>query len=137
MGIEKGTELGYAREIAVANNLGIRVGLLQFFEQEPEGCLLPGSASVSIATFIIHAANVANTDGVLIVVLDMGTCEFLGTAGMNAAILIDYPVVAAAVPALGLVPAVNVFDSDLLADLGIGAVNNNPLHILHWFHHVL
>ena len=115
----------------MADDLGLGIGFFQVFEQEPEGGLLFWSASIGIVAFVVHTANVANTDGVLVVVLDMGTGILLGTAGMNRSILIDDPVVAAAGPAFGLVEVVEVFDSHLLTDFRVGAVNDDPLDVLH------
>ena len=141
MGIEERTGLGYVREIPVADDLGVGVGFLQVFEQEPEGGLLLGSASVGIAASIVHATNVADANGVLVVVLDMGTGILLGTARMNASILINDPVVAAAGPAFGLVEVVEVFDSHFLTGFRVGAVKDNPFYFLHrkkfiFFHHI-
>ena len=116
----------------MADDLGLRIGFFQVFKQEPEGGLLFGSASIGIAAFVVHTTNVADADGVLVVVLDMGTGILLGTTRMNRSILIDDPVVAAAGPALGLVEVVEVFDSHLLTDFRVGAVNDDPLHVLHW-----
>ena len=83
-------------EIPVADDLGVGVGFLQVFEQEPKGGLLLGSAGIGITASIVHAANVADTNGVLVVVLDMGTGILLGSSWMNASILIKDPVVATA-----------------------------------------
>ena len=83
-------------EIPVADDFGLGIGFLQVFEQEPEGGLLLGSASVGIAASIVHATNVADANGVLVVVLDMGTGILLGSSWMNASILINDPVVATA-----------------------------------------
>ena len=121
----------------MTNDFGLGIGLLQVFEQEPEGGLLLRSTGVGIAATVVHATNVAYADGVLVVVADVGSGEFLCTAGVNGAILIDHPVVAAAGPALGLVEVVEVIDSALLVDLGVGAVDDNPLDILHGTHLVL
>ena len=134
MGVEAGAALEDAGEVAVADNLGLRIGLLEVFEQEPEGGLLLGSTGVDFTATVVFAADVADTDGMLVVVLDMGTGILLGTARMDAAILIDDPVVAAAGPALGLVPVVDVLDGDLLGRIGGGAVDDNPLDILHRVH---
>ena len=54
------------------------------------------STSIGIAAFRIHATDIANTNGMLVVVLDMGTGVLLGAAWMNASILINDPVVATA-----------------------------------------
>ena len=134
MRIEQGAELGYARKIPVADNLGLRIGLLQVFEQEPKCCLLFRGAGVGITAMSILATDVANANGVLVVVLDVGTGKLLGTAGMDRTILVDDPVVAAAGPTLGLVEVVEVFDRDLLVHIGVGAVNDNPLDVLHREH---
>ena len=80
----------------MADDLGLGIGFLQVFEQEPEGGLLLGSASIGITTSIIHATNVADANGVLVVVLDMGTSILLRTSWMNASVLINDPVVATA-----------------------------------------
>ena len=119
MDIEKRTGLGYAREVSMTDDLGLRIGFFQVFKQEPEGGLLLGSASIGIAAFVVHATNVADADGVLVVVLDMGTGILLGTARMNRSILIDDPVIAAAGPTLSLVEVVKVFDSHLLTDFRV------------------
>lgn len=118
----------------MADDFGLRIGFFQVLEQEPKGGLLFGSTSIGIAAFVVHATNVADADGVLVVVLDMGTGKFLGTTWMNASILVDDPVVAAASPSLCLVEVVEVIDSQLLTGFGVGAVNDNPLHVLHWEH---
>jgi len=118
----------------VSDDLGLGVRLLKVFEQEPEGCLLLGRTGVSIASVVVHSSNVANTDGVRIVGLHVSASEFLGTTGMNGAILIDHPVVATAGPAFGLVDVIEVFNCEFLVDLGVGAVNDNPLDVLHGVH---
>lgn len=83
LNIEAGAELGNAGEVAVTYNLGLGIGSLEFLEQIPEGLFLISGAGVSPAASFILAANVANADGMLIVILDMSTSELLGTAGMN------------------------------------------------------
>ena len=79
----------------------------------------------------IHASNVTDADGVGVVASDMGAGIFLGTPRMNTPILIDNPVVAAAVPSLCLVITVDVGDGDRLVYFGVGAVDNYPLNFLH------
>ena len=60
-------------EVTMANDLGLGVTFLQFSEQEPEGCLLLGRAGVGITTFVIQASDVTDANGILVVMLDMGT----------------------------------------------------------------
>ena len=80
----------------MADDLGLGIGFLQVFEQEPKGGLLLGSAGIGITASIVHAANVADADGMLVVVLDVGTSILLRTSWMNASVLINDPVVATA-----------------------------------------
>ena len=68
----------------------------------------------------------------LVVVLDVGTGLALGTTCLDGAILQDYPVIATASPALGTVIAVEVIDSDLLADTGGGTARRSWVSSLSW-----
>ena len=78
----------------MADDLGLGIGFLQVFEQEPEGGLLLGSTGIGTTALFILATDVADANGVLVVVLDMGTGILLGSSWMNASILINDPVVA-------------------------------------------
>ena len=60
-------------KVTMANDLGLGVNLLQIPKQEPEGCLLLGRAGVGITTFVIQASDVTDANGMLVVMLDMGT----------------------------------------------------------------
>lgn len=60
-----------------------------------------------------NASDVANTDGVAVVVLAMGTDEFLGATDFDFAIGGNDVVVATAVPAEGAMVAVDVGASEL------------------------
>lgn len=102
----------------MTDNLGLRVGVLQLFKQIVEGGLLGGRPGVGIAALLIHAADVADADGVLVVVADMGTGHGLGTTGLDVALLVDDPVVAALQPPSGTMPAVDVGDGDFLVHSG-------------------
>ena len=106
--------LGYVREIAVAYDFGIRIRILQVLKQVPKGCFLLGSASVGIAAFLVYSTDVADANGMVVVVLYVGTGILLVAALVDAAVLIDYPVIANHCPVLGFVAAVYVFDRPFL-----------------------
>ena len=105
-------------KVTMANDLGLGVTLLQIPEQEPEGCLLLGRAGVGIASLVIQATDIADADGMFIVVSDMGTGLALRTTCLDGAILKDHPVIATAGPPLGTVTTVDIGDGPLLALTG-------------------
>ena len=121
-------------KVAVTDNLGLRIALLQAPEEEPKGSLLLGCAGVGFASLVIQAAYVADADGMFVVVSDMGSGLALRTTCLDGAILQDYPVVAAAGPSLGTVTMVEVGDGPLLTLPGGGTVDYDVQHLLHGFH---
>ncbi len=118
-------------EVAVTDNLGVGVVLLQVLEEEPQGGLLLRSAGVLGTAFLVQTALIADADGVLVVVADMGSGEFLRPSFLDGALTIDVPVVAALGEAPGLVPAVDVVDGDSLRESCGGAVYDDVQHVLH------
>ena len=105
-------------KVAMANDLSLGGTLLQGSEEEPEGGLLLGSTGVGIASLVIQATDIADADGMFIVVSDMGTGLALRTSCLDGAILQDHPVVATAGPPLGTVTTVDIGDGPLLALTG-------------------
>ena len=93
-----------------------------------------GGTGVGIATFLVLATNVADANGMLVVVADVGSCILLLTTLVDGAILVDDPVVTDASPALGLVHAVDVLNGYRLAGTGATAVYDDVQDILHGFH---
>lgn len=114
MAVEAGAVFVDVGEVSVADDLGLGVGLLEILQEEPEGCLLFGSACVGRTALSIFTTNVTDADGVLIVVLDVGTGILLFTALLDGAVLLDYPVIADHGPALGAVTAVDIIDCPVL-----------------------
>lgn len=112
--VEAGTFLGYIREVAVTADFGLRIGFLKILQKEPEGCLLLRSASIGITAFLIKTSDVADSNSVLIVVLDMSTGILLRTALLNGTILQYHPVIATAGPVLGAMTAIDIFDGPML-----------------------
>ena len=120
-------------EVAVADNLGLRVRPLEILQQEPEGSLLFGSTGVVVAPFVVDASDIADADGMLVVVAHVGSGILFVTALVDAAILVDDPVVANHGPVLGFVTAVDVFDSPFSAGSCGRAVDDDVQDLLHGF----
>ena len=120
-------------EVAVADDLGLGVRPLEILQQKPEGCLLFGSTGVVVAPFVVDATDIADTDGMLVVVAYVGSGILLVTAFVDAAILVDDPVVAYHGPVLGFVTAVDVFDSPFPAGSRGRAVDDDVQDLLHGF----
>ena len=132
--IEAGTCLGNLRKVAVTDDSGMGIGLLQVLQEMPEGGYLLRGAGVGILAVLVHSSDIAYTDGMLVVVPDMCTCILLRSPRVDGTVLIDDPMVAAPCPSFGSVPAVDILDGYLLTDLGTGAMDNNPLYIEHSVH---
>ena len=105
-------------KVAMANDLSLGVTLLQGSEEEPKGSLLLGSTGVGIASLVIQATDIADADGMFVVVPYMGTGLALRTSCLDGAILKDHPVIATAGPPLGTVTTVDIGDGPLLALTG-------------------
>lgn len=123
----------------MADDLGLGVRLLEVLQQEPEGSFLLGSTGVGTTALFVLATDVTDTNGVAVVVLHVRASIFLVTTGVDSAILVNHPVIANHGPVLGAVPAVNIFDSHLLAGFGAGAVHHDVEHLshrVHFFHFV-
>ena len=96
----------------MADDLSIGVVFLEVFQQEEDSGFLGLCASVGGAAFLIEASFVADADGVLVVVLDVGAGNPLWAAFVVFAVAGDVPVVAAVVGvAFGAVTALQVFVS--------------------------
>ena len=124
-------------EVAVADDLGLRVRPLEILQQKPESCLLFGSTGVVVAPFVVDATDIAYADGMLVVVAHVGSGILLVTAFVDAAILVDDPVVADHGPVLGSVKTVDVFDSPLSTGSCGRAVDDDVQDIFHEFHFFL
>ena len=118
----------------MTDNLCLRISLFQILQEEVEGGFLFGCTSIGVATFVIHASNVADANGMLVVVPDMRAGILLGSTLMDAAILVDDPMVAAHGPVLGTVPSVDVINGYALADSRTATVHDEVQDLLHWFH---
>ena len=82
-----------AGELAVTEDAGIGIVEGQGFEQLVEGVLLGFGASVGRLAVGIETALIDNTEGAVVVALDMNTLDTLGEQGDDAAIVTDVVVV--------------------------------------------
>ena len=113
--LKAGTFLGDAWEITMTNDLGMGIIALQVFEQEEDSGLLSLRTGIGIAPFFIQAAFVADADGMLVVMADMGASHMLRTPLMILAIAGDVPVITAVEGiAFGAMTALQVFESEVL-----------------------
>ena len=103
-----------ALELAVTDNLCIRIVLFQRDEQRVEGEFLGRCAGVGGAAFLIETALVADADGVGIIMPGVGTDHLFGTAEVQLSVAGDVVVVAAALPAFGFVHLVELLHGDVL-----------------------
>ena len=121
-----------AFEFTVAHDLGIGVVDLQGAEQGDEGSALGWRAGVGGTAFLVEASFVADADGVLVVVLDVGAGNPLWAAFVVFAVAGDVPVVAAVVGvAFGAVTALQVFEREGFVAAGGAAVEDEPFHFFH------
>ena len=97
------TGLVDALQFTVADDLGIGIVLLQRTEQRVEGQLLGGSPGVGRTALLVEAPLVADADGVGVVVAGVCADHLFGAAEVELAVAGDVVVVAAALPATGLV----------------------------------
>ena len=90
---------------------------------------------IGIVAFVVLAANIADANSMLVVVLDMLTGILLVTAFQDVAFLVDDPVVADHGEVAGPVPTVNILDGDFLTDSRARTVYDNEEHVFHgqWF----
>ena len=122
---ERGAGLVDALELAVADDLSIRIILFQRDEQRVEGELLSRGAGVGGTAFLVEATLVTDADGVGIIVPGVGTNHLFRTTEMQLAIAGDVVVVAAALPATGLVHLVELLHRDVLVGPARSTVNND------------
>jgi len=129
---ERGTGLVDALQFAVADDLGIGIVLLQGAEQPEEGLLLGRGAGVGGAATVVETSLVADADGVGIVVSGVGADHLLGTAEVQLSVAGDVVVIAAALPAAGLVHLVEHPQRQVLVGAARRAVNDNQVYSSHF-----
>lgn len=122
---------GFCRVIAVAVYRCPRKFLFKAANQLAQGCpLLRRSRVLSFAVYV-QPADIAHT--YTVGVPARYVCAYLlhWSAGVYAAVSVDYKVVAYAPPALSLVPAVNIGHGVVASLLGRATVYDNVVYLSH------
>ena len=110
------TGAGFIGKDVVAHDEGARVGLLEFDEEGTQsGFLFGGTSVLGFLAVGSHSSDVADANGVFVVVQTVGTDLFLWASFVDAAVAVDDVVIADSFPTSGFVPAVDVLDGVVLA----------------------
>ena len=120
-----------ALELIMADNLGIGIVLFQRDKQRVESELLGWGAGVGGAAFLIETALVADADGVGIIMPGVGADHLFRTAEVQLSVAGDVVMVAAALPATGLVHLVEPFQRNMLVRSRCRAVNDYQIYSSH------
>ena len=131
LGVEAGAGLVDTGEVAVTEDLGLGVVLLQGTEQGGHGCLLEVGTGVGGIAALVESALVADTEAVGIEPLGMGTGLVLGAPDMQMAVTGDVVVVAAAVEAPCTVAGFKGIKRKRLVATCGRAVNDNQIDLSH------
>ena len=115
----------------MTDDLGLGVGLLEVFQEEPEGGFLLFRTGIHTVPLVVLPTDVADTDGMLVVVPDVFPSILLVTASEDMAFPVDNPVVADVGEVAGEVPVFNVLDGDFLTDTGVRAMDDDVKDVLH------
>lgn len=111
-------------KVAVTEDDGMGIAFLEVLEHKQQGSFLCRSTGVIILALFIDATLVADADAAVVVAFHVGTCLVFRTAGEDVAVAVDVPVVPYPTPPLGLVPVVEILDTDTLAQSGSGAMHH-------------
>ena len=106
----------------MAADLSLRVCRFQIPQEEVKGCFLFRRTRIGVLSILIQASNIADANGMLVVVAEMGAGHGLRAACLNGSVRLNNPVIAAANPASGSVHIVKVFDRHLDVGLRGGTV---------------
>ena len=93
-GIEAGAVLVDVGEVAMAEDAGIGVGLLQATEQTQQGAFLAGRAGVGGVAMLVEATFVADAERVLVVAYGVGAHQLFVARLVGPAVACDVVVVA-------------------------------------------
>ena len=94
LSIEAGTGLMDVGEVAMAEDAGIGMGLLQATEQTQQGAFLAGCAGVSGVAMFVEATFIADAERVLVVAYGVGTHQLFVARLVGPAVAGDVVVIA-------------------------------------------
>ena len=133
-GVETGTGLADAGEVAVTEDLGIGEVEAEAAEQFFHGDLLCFGAGVGRTTLGIESAFVADAYAVLVVVESVGAYFVLGAAGVEGAVAGDVVVIADTVIATGFMAGFELLDGETLGDSRRAAMQHDERDVTVIFH---
>ena len=137
LGIKARTLLLDTRQIAMAQDGGIRIILSQRIQQLLQRNLLRLGARIRRMTILVQATLVADTNAMLVVVTGMSTHLVLMTARIQSAVLGDVIVVTNLCEATSLVARLQVLNAEVLVHTGSAAVHYNQIDSSFTFHFLL
>lgn len=133
-GVETGTGLADAGEVAVTEDLGIGEVDAEAAEQFFHGDLLSFGAGVGRTTLGIESAFVADAYAVLVEVEGVGAYFVLGSAGVEGAVAGDVVVIADAAVATGFMAGFELLDGETLGDSRRAAMQHDERDVTVFFH---
>ena len=129
--VEAGTVLTDARKVAMTENLGIRIVLLQGTEKGNESGLLFGSTGVGRIAMGVETSLIADADAVLVVMAGMGADEVFVTRLVHLTITGDVVVVGGEAET-GLVAGDELGDREGPVAARGAAVNDDEVNATHF-----
>ena len=129
--IKAGTGFLHPGEVAMAENLGVRIVETQTPQESLKTVLLRLGARVGRIAVGIKTALIADADAVGIVVLGMGANHGLGTARIDGSVLSDVVVVADGAETTRLVAGFKCFDREVAVGSGGRAVDDDKVYFSH------
>ena len=137
LGIKARTFLLDTRQIAVAQNRGIRIILSQRIQQLLKRNLLRLSTRIRRMTILVQTTLVADANAMQVVVTGMRTHLVLMTARKQGAVLGDVIVVTNLCETTSLVARLQILNAEVLVHTGSAAMHYNQINSSLTFHFFL
>ena len=137
LGIKARTLLLHTRQIAVAQDGGIRIILSQRIQQLLQRNLLRLSARIRRMTILVQATLVADANAMQVVVTGMRTHLVLMTARIQGAVFGDVIVVTNLSETTSLVARLQILNAEVLVHTGSAAMHYNQINRSFTFHFLL
>lgn len=134
LGIKARTLLLHTRQIAVAQDGGIRIILSQRIQQLLKRNLLRLSTRIRRMTILVQTTLVADANAMQVVVTGMRTHLVLMTARIQSAVLGDVIVVTNLCEATSLVARLQILNAEVLVHTGSAAMHYNQINRSSTFH---